>query len=71
MKIDDVEIIDSAIDDIEEDTIRRMLRQIYLMGNVHAKDRMTAKDIHDRLKEFADNSELEQDEVPKISTIQE
>ena len=52
------------------DTIKKMLEQMYLLGNVHAKDWMTAKEMHDRLKEFADNSELEQDEIPKVSMIQ-
>ncbi|CAG8497921.1 2263_t:CDS:10 [Scutellospora calospora] len=47
-----------------------MLEQMFLQGKIHAKDRMMAKDMHVRLKEFADNGELEQDEVPKVSTIQ-
>ncbi|RIB15401.1 hypothetical protein C2G38_2192489 [Gigaspora rosea] len=51
------------------DTVKKMLEQMYLLGNVHAKYRMTAKEMHDRLKKFADNGELEQDEIPKVSTI--
>ncbi|CAG8471517.1 11829_t:CDS:2 [Scutellospora calospora] len=51
-------------------TVKKMLEQMFLLGNVHAKDRMTAKEMYDRLKEFADNGELEQDEILKVSTIQ-
>ncbi|KAG9288892.1 hypothetical protein G9A89_019514 [Geosiphon pyriformis] len=52
------------------DAIKQMLEQMFLLGNIHAEDRMTAKEMNNRLKEFADNGELEPDEVPKISTIQ-
>ena len=52
------------------DTVKKMLEQMFLLGNVHAKDRMTAKEMHDKLKESANNGEFEKDQVPKVSTIQ-
>ncbi|KAG9287023.1 hypothetical protein G9A89_022987 [Geosiphon pyriformis] len=52
------------------DAVKQMLERMFLLGNIHAEDRMTAKEMNNRLKEFADNGELEPDEVPKISTIQ-
>ncbi|CAG8838643.1 1695_t:CDS:1, partial [Racocetra persica] len=52
------------------DTIRKMLEQIFLQGNIYMKDQMTTSEMHKRLKEFANNGKLEQDEVPKITTIQ-
>ncbi|CAG8838427.1 22874_t:CDS:1, partial [Racocetra persica] len=52
------------------DIVKKMFKQMFLQGNIHAKDRMTATNMYNRLKEFADNGELKQDEVPKILTIQ-
>ncbi|CAG8586165.1 32049_t:CDS:1, partial [Racocetra persica] len=52
------------------DAVKKMLKQMFLQGNIHAKDRMMATDMYNRLKEFANNGELEQDEVPKVLTIQ-
>ena len=43
---------------------------MFLLENIHAKDQMTAKEMHDRLIEFAVSGELDQDEVLKVSTIQ-
>ena len=50
--------------------VKKMLEQMFLQGNIHAKNRITATDMYNRLNEFANNGELEQDEVPKVSTIQ-
>ncbi|CAG8456160.1 1686_t:CDS:2, partial [Scutellospora calospora] len=33
-----------------------MLEQIFLQENIYTKDRITANDMHKRLKEFADNT---------------
>ncbi|CAG8483270.1 11855_t:CDS:1, partial [Scutellospora calospora] len=38
--------------------------------NIYAKDQMIATDMYNKLKEFADNGELEQEEILKVSTIQ-
>ncbi|CAG8799939.1 10565_t:CDS:2, partial [Cetraspora pellucida] len=40
-------------------TVKKMLKQMFLLGNIYAKDQMMAKKMYNRLKEFADNSELE------------
>ncbi|CAG8566147.1 11709_t:CDS:2, partial [Scutellospora calospora] len=53
------------------DTVKKMLEQMFLQRNIHAKDRINAANMYSRLKEFADNRELEQDEISKVSTIQE
>ncbi|CAG8620654.1 646_t:CDS:2, partial [Cetraspora pellucida] len=47
-----------------------VLHKNIVYSNRDRGKRITAKDMYVRLKEFANNSELEQDEVPKVSTIQ-
>ncbi|CAG8611141.1 19856_t:CDS:2, partial [Racocetra fulgida] len=61
---------DSIEDNIMSDMVKKMLEQMFLQRNIHAKDQMMATDMYNRLKEFANNGELEQDEVPKVLTIQ-
>ncbi|CAG8784541.1 20951_t:CDS:2, partial [Cetraspora pellucida] len=52
------------------DAVKKMLEQMFLQENIYAKNQMTATDIYNKLKEFANNSELEQDKMPKVLTIQ-
>lgn len=52
------------------DEVKKMLERMFLLGNLNPKDRMNAKDMYERLKEFSYNGELEEEEIPKISTIQ-
>ena len=48
---------------------KKMFEQMFLQGNIHAKDQMMAKDMCDRLKEFTNNGELEQDEAKSFNNL--
>ncbi|CAG8599399.1 11758_t:CDS:1, partial [Cetraspora pellucida] len=46
------------------------LKQFFLNGNLNPKDKMTAKEMHKELLRFARSGEIEEDHVPKVTTIQ-
>ena len=50
--------------------VKKMLERMFLLRNLNPKDRMNAKDMYERLKEFSNNGELEEEEIPKVNTIQ-
>ena len=52
------------------DKVKKMLERMFLLGNLNPKDRMNAKDMYERLKEFSNNRELEEEEILKVNTIQ-
>ncbi|CAG8731224.1 8104_t:CDS:2, partial [Funneliformis caledonium] len=50
--------------------VKKMLERMFLFGNLNPKDCMNTKDMYERLKEFSNNGELEEEEIPKVNTIQ-
>jgi len=50
--------------------VKKMLERMFLLRNLNPKDRMNAKDMYERLKEFSNNGELEEEEILKVNIIQ-
>ena len=50
--------------------IRTLLEGFFMAGNVSKSDRYTAQDMHQELVKCAKEGEIESDEIPKITTIQ-
>ena len=46
-----------------------LLKQFFLNGNINPKDKMTAQEMHMELKEFTRSGEIDNDDIPQISTI--
>lgn len=46
------------------------LKQFFLNGNLNPKDKLTAKEMHEELLELAHSGEIDEDHVPKVTTIQ-
>ncbi|CAG8593749.1 22515_t:CDS:2, partial [Racocetra persica] len=44
-----------------------MFEQIFLLRNIHTKDQIMAKEMHDKLIEFAVSNELDQNEMTKTA----
>ncbi|UZO16848.1 uncharacterized protein OCT59_008216 [Rhizophagus irregularis] len=50
--------------------VKELLKSFFLNGNLNQKDKMLAKDIYNELMKFVESGELEAEDVPKITTIQ-
>ena len=50
--------------------IKTMLKGFFLNGNRNDKDKMSAKAMHAELLEFVKNGDIEAEDIPKTSTIQ-
>jgi len=50
--------------------VKELLKSFFLNGNLNQKDKMSAKDMYNELLMFVDSGELEAEDVPKITTIQ-
>ncbi|POG57935.1 hypothetical protein GLOIN_2v1791078 [Rhizophagus irregularis DAOM 181602=DAOM 197198] len=50
--------------------VKELLKSFFLNGNLNQKDKMLAKDMYNELMKFVESGELEAEDVPKITTIQ-
>ncbi|CAB4396728.1 unnamed protein product [Rhizophagus irregularis] len=50
--------------------VKELLKSFFLNGNLNQKDKMLAKDMYNELLNFVESGELEAEDVPKITTIQ-
>ncbi|CAG8523276.1 19814_t:CDS:2, partial [Racocetra fulgida] len=46
-----------------------LLKQFFLNGNINAKDKLTAQRMYLELKKFAQSREINDDDIPQVSTI--
>jgi tRNA G37 N-methylase TrmD len=49
--------------------IKRLLESMFLNGNANPQDKLTAQEMLNELQEFASSGEIQQDDIPKVSTI--
>ena len=49
--------------------IVNLLKQFFLNGNINPKDKLTAQEMHMELEEFARSGEIDNDDIPQVSTI--
>ncbi len=50
--------------------VKALLELFFLNGNRRQKDRMNAQEMHDELLKYIETSEFEEENIPKVSTIQ-
>ncbi|CAB5334833.1 unnamed protein product [Rhizophagus irregularis] len=50
--------------------VKELLKSFFLNGNLNQKDKMLVKDMYNELMKFVESEELEAEDVPKITTIQ-
>ena len=50
--------------------VKELLKSFFLNGNLSPKDKMLAKDMYNELLKFVESGELEAEDIPKITTIQ-
>ncbi|CAG8824345.1 26517_t:CDS:1, partial [Racocetra persica] len=50
--------------------VRAMLECFFLYGNQRSNERISAKAMHNELLEYAEDGEIEREDVPKFQTIQ-
>ena len=50
--------------------VKELLKSFFLNGNLNQHDKMSAKDMYNELLVFVESGELEAENVPKITTIQ-
>lgn len=50
--------------------VKELLKSFFLNGNLSQKDKMSAKDMYNELLVFVESGEMEAEDVPKITTIQ-
>jgi hypothetical protein len=50
--------------------IKALMETMFLNGNIDKRKKMSAQDMHNNLMERALHEEIEEEEVPKVSTIQ-
>ncbi|CAG8502338.1 9668_t:CDS:10, partial [Scutellospora calospora] len=46
-----------------------LLKQFFLNRNINAKDKLTAQEMHLELKKFAQSREIDDEDIPQVSTI--
>ncbi|CAG8834355.1 5037_t:CDS:1, partial [Gigaspora margarita] len=49
--------------------IRNLLENIFYAGTADSKDKFTGQEIYDELLKWAQRGEFDQNDIPKISTI--
>ena len=50
--------------------VKSLLELFFLNGNLNARDKLTAQEMHDELLKYVESEEIEEQDVPKVSTIQ-
>ena len=50
--------------------IKSLLECFFHNGNINPRDKMNAQEMHTALLPFVESGEIEEDDIPKISTIQ-
>ncbi|CAG8613498.1 12886_t:CDS:2, partial [Gigaspora rosea] len=51
------------------ENVKGLLERFFLNGNLNVRDRMTAQEIHDELYKFVESGEINEEDIPKVSTI--
>jgi hypothetical protein len=50
--------------------VKSLLECFFLNGNMNPQDKLTAQEMHDELLKYVESKEIEEQDVPKVSTIQ-
>ncbi|CAB5380017.1 unnamed protein product [Rhizophagus irregularis] len=50
--------------------VKSLLELFFLNGNINPQDKLNAQEIHDELLKYVETEEIEEQDVPKVSTIQ-
>ena len=50
--------------------VKSLLELFFLNGNINARDKLNAQEMHDELLKYVESGEIEEQDVPKTSTIQ-
>ena len=50
--------------------VKSLLERFFLNGNINPRDKLTAQEMHDELLKYVESEEIEEQDVPKVSTIQ-
>ena len=50
--------------------VKSLLELFFLNGNINARDKLNAQEMHDELLKYVESEEIEEQDVPKVSTIQ-
>src|SRR6266498_4235563 len=50
--------------------VKALIELFFLNGNRRQKDRMNAQEMHDELLKYIETSEFEEEDISKVSTIQ-
>ncbi|PKY40667.1 hypothetical protein RhiirA4_454089 [Rhizophagus irregularis] len=49
---------------------RKFVRTVFLSGNINPQDKLNAQEMHNELLKYVETEEIEEQDVPKVSTIQ-
>ena len=50
--------------------VKSLLELFFLNGNINPWDKLTAQEMHDELLKYVETEEIEEQDVPKVCTIQ-
>ena len=50
--------------------IKSLLELFFLNGNLNSRNKLTAQEMHDELLKYVESEEIEEQDIPKLSTIQ-
>ncbi|PKC68714.1 hypothetical protein RhiirA1_506384 [Rhizophagus irregularis] len=50
--------------------VKSLLEHFFLNGNINPRDKLTAQGMRDELLKYVESEEIEEQDVPKVSTIQ-
>ncbi|CAB4382709.1 unnamed protein product [Rhizophagus irregularis] len=50
--------------------VKSLLELFFLNGNINPQDKLNAQEMHDELLKYVETEEIEEQDVPKVSTIQ-
>ncbi|RGB30606.1 hypothetical protein C1646_817818 [Rhizophagus diaphanus] len=50
--------------------VKSLLELFFLNGNINSQDKLNAQEMHDELLKYVKTEEIEEQDVPKVSTIQ-
>ena len=49
----------------------KFIRTFFLNENINARDKLNAQEMHDELLKYVKSEEIEEQDIPKVSTIQD
>lgn len=50
--------------------VKSLLELFFLNGNINARDKLNAQEMRDELLKYVESGEIEEQDIPKTSTIQ-